>query len=77
MTIVRSMGLFGSVWVSYHTESRTAVSGQDFGHSSGRLVFRPGEASKVITLTILDDNLPEGPEDFFLNITLVELLNAR
>ncbi|KAI7812365.1 putative G-protein coupled receptor 98, partial [Triplophysa rosa] len=76
VTVVRSMGLFGSVWVSYHTEGRTAASGQDFGLSSGRLLFRPGEALKVITLTILDDNLPEGPEDFFLNITLVELLNA-
>lgn len=77
MTVVRSMGLFGSVWVSYHTEGRTAVSGQDFGQSSGRLLFRAGEASKIITLTILDDNIPEGPEEFFLNITLVELLNAR
>lgn len=77
MTVVRSMGLFGSVWVSYHTEGRTAISGQDFGQSSGRLFFRPGEASKVIILTILDDNLSEGPEEFFLNITLVELLNAR
>ncbi|KAK9974393.1 hypothetical protein ABG768_022494 [Culter alburnus] len=76
VTIVRSMGLFDSVWVSYHTEGRTAISGQDFGQSSGRLLFRPGESSKVITLTILDDDLPEGPEEFFLNITLVELLNA-
>ncbi|XP_026067280.1 adhesion G-protein coupled receptor V1 [Carassius auratus] len=76
VTIVRSMGLFGSVWVSFHTEGRTAISGQDFGQSSGRLLFRPGESSRVITLTILDDDLPEGPEEFFLNITLVELLNA-
>lgn len=77
MTIVRSLGLFGSVWVSFHTEARTAISGQDFGQSSGRLLFRPGESSRVITLIILDDDLPEGPEEFFLNITLVELLNAR
>ncbi|XP_051546873.1 adhesion G-protein coupled receptor V1 isoform X1 [Myxocyprinus asiaticus] len=76
VTIVRSMGLFGSVWVSYHTEGRTAISGQDFGQSSGRVLFNPGETSRVITLTILDDDLPEGPEDFFLNITLVELLNS-
>lgn len=77
MTIVRSLGLFGSVWVSFHTEGRAAISGQDFGQSSGRLLFRPGESSRVITLIILDDDLPEGPEEFFLNITLVELLNAR
>ncbi len=77
MTIIRSMGLFGSVWVSFHTEGRTAISGQDFGQSSGRLLFRPGESSRVLMLTILDDDLPEGPEEFSLNITLVELLNAR
>nr|Q6JAN0.1 RecName: Full=Adhesion G-protein coupled receptor V1; AltName: Full=G-protein coupled receptor 98; AltName: Full=Monogenic audiogenic seizure susceptibility protein 1 homolog; AltName: Full=Very large G-protein coupled receptor 1; Flags: Precursor [Danio rerio]AAT07468.1 very large G-protein coupled receptor-1 [Danio rerio] len=76
VTIVRSMGLFGSVWVSFHTEGRTAISGQDFGQSSGRPLFRPGESSRVIPLVIFDDDLPEGPEEFFLNITLVELLNA-
>ncbi|XP_030633613.1 adhesion G-protein coupled receptor V1 [Chanos chanos] len=75
VTVVRDRGLYGSVWVSYHTEGRTAVSGEDFELLSGRLLFGPGVASRSITLRILDDALPEGPEEFYLNITNVELLN--
>ncbi|KAI4876542.1 hypothetical protein NFI96_002228 [Prochilodus magdalenae] len=75
ITVVRSMGLLGSVWVSYHTEGRSAVSGLDFEQSSGRLLFGPGDTFRVITLKILDDLLPEGPEEFYLNITQVQLLN--
>uniref|UniRef100_A0A8B9KDR7 Adhesion G protein-coupled receptor V1 n=1 Tax=Astyanax mexicanus TaxID=7994 RepID=A0A8B9KDR7_ASTMX len=75
VTVVRSMGLLGSVWVSYQTEGRTAVIGLDFNQSSGRLLFSPGDSFKIITLKILDDSLPEGPEEFYLNITQVQLLN--
>lgn len=77
VTVVRSMGLLGSVWVSYHTQGHTAVSGLDFEQASGRLLFSPGDAFKVITLKVLDDPLAEGPEHFFLNITQVQLLNDR
>uniref|UniRef100_A0A8B9KGD3 Adhesion G protein-coupled receptor V1 n=1 Tax=Astyanax mexicanus TaxID=7994 RepID=A0A8B9KGD3_ASTMX len=73
VTVVRSMGLLGSVWVSYQTEGRTAVIGLDFNQSSGRLLFSPGDSFKIITLKILDDSLPEGPEEFYLNITQVAL----
>ncbi|XP_053084899.1 adhesion G-protein coupled receptor V1 isoform X1 [Pangasianodon hypophthalmus] len=75
ITVVRSMGLLGSVLVSYHTEGQTAVSGLDFEQSSGRLLFGPGHSSRVITLKIVDDLLAEGPEDFYLNITQLQLLN--
>ncbi|XP_066512530.1 adhesion G-protein coupled receptor V1-like [Hoplias malabaricus] len=76
VTVVRSMGLLGSVWVSYHTEGRSAVSGLDFEQSSGRLLFGPGDVFRVISLKILDDSLAEGPEEFYLNITQVQLLNG-
>ncbi|XP_053337317.1 adhesion G-protein coupled receptor V1 [Clarias gariepinus] len=75
ITVVRSMGLLGSVWVSYHTEGHTAVSGLDFEQSSGRLLFGPGQSSSIITLKIVDDLQGEVPEDFYLNITQVQLLN--
>lgn len=77
ITVVRSMGLLGSVWVSYHTEGQTAMSGLDFEQASGRLLFSPGHSSRVITLKIVDDLLAEGPENFYLNITQVQLLNDR
>ncbi|XP_034025926.1 adhesion G-protein coupled receptor V1 isoform X1 [Thalassophryne amazonica] len=74
-TITRFFGSLGSVWVTYLTSDGTAVSGVDFVVASGRLLFTPGQNSQHVTLRIHDDNLPEGPEVFFLNITDVELVN--
>ncbi|XP_071260291.1 adhesion G-protein coupled receptor V1-like isoform X2 [Salvelinus alpinus] len=75
VTVVRSMGRFGSVWVTYQTAGSVAVSGVDFTGASGRLLFGPGQTTRGVTLSIHDDDLPEGPEEFYLNITTVELLN--
>lgn len=77
MTVTRSLGSLGSVWLTYQTSGGTAVSSVDFMPASGRLLFTPGQTSQQITLRILDDNLPEGSEMFFLNITNVELVNIR
>ncbi|XP_031160888.2 adhesion G-protein coupled receptor V1 isoform X2 [Sander lucioperca] len=76
VTVNRSLGSLGSVWVTYQTSGNTAVSGVDFTPASGRLLFTPGQTSQKVTLHIQDDSLPEGPEMFFLNITTVELVNA-
>uniref|UniRef100_A0A3B5LIK0 Adhesion G-protein coupled receptor V1 n=1 Tax=Xiphophorus couchianus TaxID=32473 RepID=A0A3B5LIK0_9TELE len=75
VTVIRSYGSLGSVFVTYQTSGYTAVSGMDFTPASGRLLFTPGQTSQAVTLHILDDNLPERPELFFVNITYVELLN--
>lgn len=77
MTVNRSRGSLGRVWVSYKTSGSTAVSGLDFAQASGRLLFIPGQTSQNFTLYLQDDSLPEGPEMFFVNITTVELLNLR
>ncbi|KAL0979759.1 hypothetical protein UPYG_G00189270 [Umbra pygmaea] len=75
VTIVRSKGTFRSVWVTYLTAGGVAVSGLDFTQASGRLLFGPNQTRQVVTLSIYDDNVPEGPEEFYLNITAVELVN--
>ncbi|XP_061584932.1 adhesion G-protein coupled receptor V1 [Cololabis saira] len=75
VTVNRSFGSLGSVWVTYETAGSTAVSGLDFVPASGRLLFTPGQTSQQLTLHIQDDSLPEGPEMFFVNITDVELVN--
>lgn len=77
VTINRSSGSLGIVWVTYQTSGSTAVSGVDFVSASGRLFFTEGQTSGQITLHIQDDSLPEGPEVFFFNITGVELVNVR
>ncbi|KAJ8414918.1 hypothetical protein AAFF_G00024410 [Aldrovandia affinis] len=75
VTVERSMGVFGSVWLYYETVSSVAVSGSDFAQAAGRLLFAPGVDTRSIAVEILDDSLAEGPEEFYLNITHVELLN--
>lgn len=59
------------VWCE--TESRTAEAGRDFVPMSGELVFETRERARSLHVEILDDNLPEGPEEFALAITKVEL----
>ncbi|TKS78901.1 G-protein coupled receptor 98 [Collichthys lucidus] len=76
VTVNRSLGSLGSVWVTYQTTGDTAVSGVDFTPASGRLLFTPGQTSQQIILHVLDDSLPEVLEMFFLNITEVELVNV-
>ncbi|XP_075895105.1 adhesion G-protein coupled receptor V1 isoform X2 [Nelusetta ayraudi] len=75
VTVHRSLGSLGAVWLTYQTSGGSADSGDDFAAASGRLLFSPGQTSQPLTLLILDDSLPEGPETFFLNITKVELVN--
>uniref|UniRef100_A0A672JI01 Adhesion G-protein coupled receptor V1 n=1 Tax=Salarias fasciatus TaxID=181472 RepID=A0A672JI01_SALFA len=75
-TVTRSFGSVASVWVTYETSGHTALSGIDFAPTSGRLLFNPGQTSKQVAVHILDDNLPERPEMFFLNMTKVELVNV-
>ena len=77
VTVNRSSGSLGSVWVTYQSSGHTAVSGVDFAPASGRLFFTPGQTSQQVTLHIQDDSLPEDTEMFFLNITEVELVNIR
>ncbi|KAJ8006188.1 hypothetical protein DPEC_G00125640 [Dallia pectoralis] len=76
VTVIRSRGIIGSVWVTYQTAGGVAVSGVDFIRASGRLLFGPNQTAHDITLRIYDDDLPEGPEEFYINVTAVELLNV-
>ncbi|KAK7934133.1 hypothetical protein WMY93_005029 [Mugilogobius chulae] len=75
VTVARSLGALGSVWLSYETSGSTAVSGVDFTAASASLLFHPGQTSQHITIYINDDSQPEGPEIFQLNITKVEHVN--
>lgn len=52
--------------VNYATSNGTATAGQDYTATSGTLTFLPGETSKTIVITILNDELDEPPETFSL-----------
>uniref|UniRef100_A0A8C8RXK2 Adhesion G-protein coupled receptor V1 n=1 Tax=Pelusios castaneus TaxID=367368 RepID=A0A8C8RXK2_9SAUR len=73
ITIVRYSGYYGHVELWYQTLSGTAEESMDFTSTSGELVFEPNETIKMISVEIHDDDLPEGPEEFSVAITKVEL----
>lgn len=55
--------------VDYATTNGTATAGSDYSPVSGTLTFSPGETSKVVPVTILQDAVYEGPETFNLGIS--------
>lgn len=60
------------VLVDYTTEDGTASGGNDYISAAGTLIFGPGERHKSITLEVLDDDVFEEDEHFY-----VRLSNAR
>ncbi|XP_058430567.1 adhesion G-protein coupled receptor V1 isoform X1 [Marmota monax] len=73
VTIIRSGGYFGLVRLWYKTVSGTADAGSDFVSASGELLFEARETVKSLLVEILDDDHPEGPEEFSVAILKVEL----
>lgn len=71
------MGTYSSVVLHFQTFSGSADSGQDFAPLSGQLHFAPGITSQELIMEILDDEIPEGPEEFYINITEVTAVNTR
>ncbi|XP_068174161.1 sodium/calcium exchanger 2b [Antennarius striatus] len=59
-------------YVDYRTEDGSANAGSDYEYSEGTLVFKPGETHKEIKVGIIDDDIFEEDEHFF-----VRLLNLR
>ena len=47
----------------------TATSGSDFTLTNGTLTFNPGETSKNISLTVLDDNISEANETVIITLS--------
>nr|XP_006812422.1 PREDICTED: G protein coupled receptor 98-like protein isoform X1 [Saccoglossus kowalevskii] len=75
LQIVRNAGLIGQVQLSYTTSPGTAITGQDFSPSSRTVIFSDGVDIQNVDIIILQDDIPEAPEDFYVNITSLELLS--
>lgn len=73
ITIVRSRGCYGRVRLWFQIINGTAEEGIDFTPMVRELLFEPAEDSKMIVVEIHDDDIPEGPEDFSVMITEVEV----
>ncbi|XP_067362961.1 sodium/calcium exchanger 2b isoform X2 [Channa argus] len=59
-------------YVDYRTEDGSANAGSDYEYCEGTLVFKPGETRREIKIGIIDDDIFEEDEHFF-----VRLLNLR
>src|SRR4029079_476539 len=57
-----------TVTVNFNTVDATAKAGSDYAARTGTLSCAPGEKSKTITVTIIDDNEAEPVEEFFVNL---------
>jgi solute carrier family 8 (sodium/calcium exchanger) len=70
VTVVREGGdMNTTVQVDYKTEDGTASSQGDYIEAVGTLTFGPGETQKMVTLEVLDDDLFEEDEHFYIRIT--------
>ncbi|XP_069555964.1 adhesion G-protein coupled receptor V1 [Brachyistius frenatus] len=71
LPVARAQGLLGRIMVGYRTSPFTASSPEDYEDSEGMLDFLPGERLKFISVTIVDNPVPELDKIF-----RVELYNA-
>merc|ERR1712180_483936 len=70
VTVVREGGdLNTTVQVDYKTEDGTAASPGDYIEAVGTLTFGPGETQKMVTLEVLDDDVFEEDEHFYIRIS--------
>jgi len=70
--VTLSAAAAGPVTVEYLTNGGSALGGIDYKSTPGTLTFAPGEVSKTIPLTIIDDSFVEGSET-----VIVKLLYAN
>ncbi|XP_015240712.1 PREDICTED: sodium/calcium exchanger 2-like isoform X1 [Cyprinodon variegatus] len=60
-------------YVDYCTENGSANAGSDYEFNKGTLVFKPGETRKEIKVGILDDDIFEEDEHFFVRLQNLRL----
>ena len=68
-TVSLSPASAGTVTVKYATANDTATAGSDYTAASGTLTFVPGETSKMVTVNVIGDTIPEPNETFFVNLS--------
>uniref|UniRef100_A0A8C2JB75 Solute carrier family 8 member 4a n=1 Tax=Cyprinus carpio TaxID=7962 RepID=A0A8C2JB75_CYPCA len=70
LSVTRHGGDSGcTVKVDYRTEDGTANAGSDYEFAEGTLVFKPGETVKELTVGVIDDDIFEEDEHFYVNLS--------
>ena len=68
ISIMRTGGAAGEAFIDYSTLDGAAISYEDFQPIAGTLVFSDGQSSKIVTVSVFDDQTVEGNESFFLKL---------
>jgi hypothetical protein len=66
--LVRSGLLDAESTVEWFTTDSVATAGQDYVAGSGEIRFAPGESVKTVSVTILNDGVKEGAEEFTVSL---------
>merc|ERR1719410_504896 len=78
VTIVREGGdMNETIQVDYKTEDGSASSEGDYIEAIGTLTFGPGETQKHVTLEVLDDDVFEEDEHFYIRISNLRRKDGR
>jgi probable HAF family extracellular repeat protein len=68
-TVSLSSASANEVRVNFATADGLAKAGDDYNATSGTLVFRPGETSKIVVVGVKGDRKRESDEAFFVNLS--------
>ncbi len=71
VSVERINGSEGSIDINWTTLADTATDGADYTGASGVLTFADGATSGPVTITLLNDALVEGTEEFIIRINTV------
>ena len=75
ITVTRGGDTSGTTNVDYSTVDASAIQRSDFEYAAGRLIFAPGETSKIFLVLINEDMYVEGAETF--NVALNNPVGAQ
>lgn len=68
LRVTRTGDLDDPITVNYMTEDGSAQAGSDYVATKGSLYFSPGENEKFITVDVIDDDVFEQDEHFFVRL---------
>ncbi|XP_007561947.1 sodium/calcium exchanger 3 isoform X1 [Poecilia formosa] len=78
LTVTRKGGdINKTIYVDYKTEDGSANAGADYEFTEGMVVFKPGEIIKEISIGIIDDDIFEEDEHFFVRLNNLRVLETE
>uniref|UniRef100_A0AAV2JH93 Calx-beta domain-containing protein n=1 Tax=Knipowitschia caucasica TaxID=637954 RepID=A0AAV2JH93_KNICA len=78
LTITRKGGdVDKTLLVDYKTEDGSANAGADYEFTEGTVMFKPGEIIKEISVGIIDDDIFEEDEHFFVRLNNLRVLETE